>query len=162
MIENSMCGNASIEHIIQIYGDMIYKLAFAKTGNMHDADDVFQEVFLRYLKKSPAFNDEEHRKAWLIRVTVNYCNSFFNSWWKRNTTQIDLDFTNETQDDKGLIEEIRKLPQKYREVIHLFYYEDMSIREISKILDRQESTVRTQLTRARNIVKELIKEEDYV
>ncbi|WP_414150849.1 RNA polymerase sigma factor [Acetobacterium carbinolicum] len=150
------------EKVISFYSDMVYRLAFARTGTKHDADDVFQEVFLRYVKKKSLFNNEEHRKAWLIRVTINCSNNFWNSLWRKKTQELTTDIMFETEDSVNLYTELQKLPAKYREVIHLFYYEDMSLEEISLTLNRKNSTIRTQLTRARALLKEFMKEENYV
>ena len=150
------------EMVIRFYSDMVYRLAFARTGTKHDADDVFQEVFLRYIKKKHVFKDEEHRKAWLIRVTINCSNNFWGLSLRKKEQELSNDILFEPEESVDLYNELQKLPPKYREVIHLFYYEDMSIEEISQTLIRKNSTVRTQLTRARTMLKEFMKEEDYV
>lgn len=150
------------EKVIQYYSDMVYRLAFARTGTKHDADDIFQEVFLRYVKKKPVFQEEEHRKAWLIRVTINCSNNFWSSLWNKKTQEISDEMLFETEESINLYFELRQLPPKYREVIHLFYYENMSLEEISLSLNRKNSTVRTQLTRARAMLKKFMKEADYV
>ncbi|MDO5785450.1 MAG: sigma-70 family RNA polymerase sigma factor [Eubacteriales bacterium] len=152
----------SIDDVIHRYRDMVYRLAFARMGTKYDADEVFQEVFVRYLDKRPKFRDEEHRKAWMIRVTVNCCNKLWNSSWRRKTEALQENLVWETPEDNDLYCTLQQLPMKYREVIHLFYYEDMSTAQIAKILHRKESTVRTQLTRARTKLREILKEEDYV
>ena len=72
-----------MEHIIKKYSNLVYNLAYAKTQNAEHADDIFQEVFLRYIKTKPIFNDNEHEKAWFIRVTINCSKSFFSSWWQK-------------------------------------------------------------------------------
>lgn len=150
------------EKVIQYYSNMVYRIAFARTGTKHDADDVFQEVFLRYVKKKPVFEDEEHRKAWLIRVTINCSHNFWSSLWRKMTQQLSDDILFETEETLNLYTELQQLPPKYREVIHLFYYENMSLEEISLTLNRKNSTIRTQLTRARVMLKKIMKEEDYV
>lgn len=147
------------EDVVRRYSGMVYRLAFARTGSRDDADEVFQEVFLRYFRKKPAFRDEEHRKAWMIRVTVNCCANLWNSPWKRRMEPLTEDMVRETPEDNGLWEQLQKLPDKYREVIHLFYYEQMSLEEISRVLHRKNSTVRTQLTRARTMLKILLEED---
>lgn len=152
----------SIEQVIDKYADMVYRLALARTQNKYDAEDVFQNVFMRYFKKSPVFKDEEHQKAWLIRVTINCSKSVFLSSWRRNTLPLEDTLQTEDKEKNELFQELNKLPPRYREVIHLFYYEDLSVAKISEILHRKESTVRTQLTRARSILKSFMKEEDYV
>lgn len=152
------------EEVVILYGDMVYKLAYSKTGTIHDADDIFQEVFIRYVKKQPIFKDENHRKAWLIRVTINCSNNFFNMAFRRKSVELKELDGELYEDDKievDLYKELQKIPKKYREVIHLYYYEDLTTEEISSILKRKNSTIRTQLTRARKLLKEFIKEEDY-
>lgn len=147
------------EKVIKYYADMVYRLAFARTGTKYDADEVFQEVFMRYIKKQPAFQNEEHRKAWLIRVTINCSNKLWNSAWKRKIEPLAETMLFEAKEDIDLYNELQQLPKKYREVIHLFYYEDMSLDQISQALNRKNSTVRTQLTRARALLKNMLKED---
>lgn len=148
-----------LEKVILFYSDMVYRLAFARTGTRHDADEIFQEVFMRYIRKQPQFADEAHRKAWLIKVTINCSKKLWNSAWKRKTEPLEEAIPFETKEDIDLYHELRQLPPKYREVIHLFYYEDMPLKEISRVLHRKNATVRTQLTRARALLKDLLKED---
>lgn len=149
------------EQIIKTYSNMVYRLAFARTGTKEDADEVYQEVFLRLLKKRPVFESEEHCKAWLLRVTVNCSNTLLASLWKKRTVGLEEDLPFQEKESLELYREISRLPQKYRDVIHLFYYEELSVAEISEFLHRRESTVRTQLTRARALLKEILEEEGY-
>ena len=151
----------SPEQVIRFYSDMVYRLAFARTSNRYDADDVYEEVFLRYLKKKPKFQSEEHRRAWLIRVTINCSNTFLTSTWQRRTQELPEDLPFRQSEDYQLYSYLQQLSAKYRSVIHLFYYEEMSVEEIGKILHRKPSTVRTQLTRAREQLRQILKEEDY-
>ena len=160
--QQSLCKDDCTEKIIKYYSSMVYRLAFARTGSRYDADDILQEVFLRYVKKQPVFSEEEHRKAWLIRVTINCSKSLWNSLWRRKIEPLEDNIVFETKEDIDLYQELQKLPPKYREVIHLFYYEDMSLEEISQVLNRKNSTIRTQLTRARAMLRNFMKEEDYV
>lgn len=147
------------EKVIEFYADMVYRLAFARTGTKCEADDVFQEVFMRYIKKQPGFENEGHRKAWFIRVTINCANKLWNSAWKRKIEPLTEGMLFETKEDIDLYYELQQLPKKYREVIHLFYYENMSLEEISRALNRKNSTVRTQLTRARALLRNMLKED---
>ena len=149
------------EQIIKTYSDMVYRLAFARTGTKEDADEVYQEVFLRLLKKRPAFESQEHCKAWLLRVTVNCSNTLLSALWKKRTVALEEDLPFQEKDSLELYKELSQLPQKYRDVIHLFYYEELSVADIAKILHRKESTVRTQMTRARTMLKEILEEEEY-
>jgi RNA polymerase sigma-70 factor (ECF subfamily) len=165
----------STEEIVHKYSDMIYRLAFAKTGNSHDAEDITQEVFLKLInsqKKGKTFNDEEHRKAWLIRVTVNLAINTVKS--SNRLTDFDESvygaLTSEPcgNDDFSRIETksvvmpaVLSLPEKYRIVIHLYYYEGLSVAEIEKVTGLGENTVKSRLLRARGKLKEILKEVDF-
>jgi RNA polymerase sigma-70 factor (ECF subfamily) len=155
-------GTGDWSGVVQAYGDMVYRLAYARTGNRHDADDIFQEVFLRYAKKHPAFESEEHRKAWLIRVTVSRANSLAASLWRKRRAgfrELPQDFSN--QEAGELAEALGKLPEKYRQVLHLFYYEDLSVEGIASLTGQKPSTVRSQLTRGRGKLKDLLEGETH-
>lgn len=155
-----------INIVVEKYSDMIYRLAAANVNSKSDADDVYQDVFLRYIKevkKGKEFESEEHRKSWLIRVTINCCRSLNTSAWFRRTVPIDESITEEYDAFSDAGEDIHaalmKIPQKYRSVIHLFYYEQLSTDEIAETLDMKASTVRTQLTRAREMLRNIMKGE---
>ena len=151
------------EEMTKKYFSMIYKLVLNQTKNRDIADDVVQDVFLKYIQKDVDFKSEEHIKAWLIRVAINCSKSVFTGSWYRKTTELTDDITFETPEKSDVYYAVLQLPQKYRAVIHLFYYEDMSVSEIAKILKRNESTVKSQLHRARTILKSKLKGEyDYV
>ncbi|GMQ57545.1 sigma-70 family RNA polymerase sigma factor [Vallitalea sediminicola] len=162
MENESLRTDDCIDNVIRFYSNMVYRLAFSQVRNNSDADDIFQEVFLRYLKKQPQFENEEHRKAWLIRVTINCTKKFWASSWLKKTAPLDENITFEFSEENDLNYELQKLSRKYRTVIHLFYYEDLSIAEISEILKQKPSTIRTQLTRARRKLKEILKEDYHV
>lgn len=148
-----------LEQVIRRYADTVYRLALANMHNRADADDVFQDVFLRYAEKSPAFASEEHRKAWLIRVTLNRCRSHYRShWWKRILPLEEAAHAAVTDEyDPELSEALALLPAKYRTVIHLHYFENYDTSEIAALTGQQSSTVRSQLTRARQILKAHLK-----
>ncbi len=162
MEQQALSADGCLETIISTYAGMVYRLAFARTGNRYDADEVFQEVFLRYVKKQPVFADGEHCKAWLIRVTINCAKKLGNSSWRRKTVPLAEETAGMEQEDINLYHELHRLPPHYREVIHLFYYEDMSIDTISRVLKRKHATIRTQLTRARAMLKNIIEEDNDV
>lgn len=162
MDKPSFSADACLEQVIKAYADMVYRLAFARTGSRYDADEIFQEVFLRYIKKQPVFNDEGHRKAWLIKVTVNCCKKLWDSPWKKRVQPLDSELPFETKEEISLYHELQRLPPKYREVIHLFYYEDLPLEEISRILKRKNTTIRVQLMRARAMLKTIIEEDNHV
>lgn len=151
-----------LDAVLLAYSDMVYKIALARTGNKNDADDIFQEVFLRLVKHSDKISTEEHLKSWLIRVTINCCKNHFRAW--RNNTVSLSDLNAEptvefTHDESDIYQAVLQLPAKYRDVIHLFYYEELSIKEISAILKRKETTVKSQLSRGRDKLKDIIKED---
>ncbi len=150
------------EAAVRRYADTVYRLAYARTGSREDAEDVFQEVFLRYIRKKPTFQDEEHRKAWLIRVTVNCAKSLRGSFWNRRTEGLNENLVFDSVKDYDLYYELMRLKPQEREVIHLFYYEDMTSKQIAQALGVTEAAVRTRLTRARKALKAFMKEEDYV
>lgn len=155
-------GSVELERIIRKYSKTVYRLAFARVGNSYDADEIYQEVFLRLIRKKPKFRDEEHEKAWLLKVTINCSKKFLGSAWNKKTMELTEDIPFQEPEYLNLYHELKKLPEKYRMVIHLFYYEQLSTIQIAQLLRRKESTVRTQLTRARQLLKGMIKEEDYV
>lgn len=148
-----------MEDVIAKYSRLVYKLAVSQMGNRNDADDVFQEVFFRYLKKKPSFTSDEHRKAWLIRVTINTCKKIHASVWIKRTVPLEDTLVFETSEEQNLFVELQKIPPQYREVIHLFYYEDMSIEEICAALGKKPSAIKMRLVRARQMLKEILGED---
>ncbi|HHY22867.1 MAG TPA: RNA polymerase sigma factor [Clostridiaceae bacterium] len=149
------------ETFVTKHENRIYRTALAVTGNISDAEDMVQEAFLHAYEKAPEFESEEHEKAWLIRVTVNLCNSRLRSpWYKRRWPLLESYPATEPEQHE-LLEQIMTLPSKYRTVIHLFYYEGYSIKDISGVTGQKESTVRCHLTRARQKLKSILKEDDY-
>lgn len=141
------------------YGPAVYRLAYAMTRSRSDADDVFQEVFLRLHRSAPNFANEEHRRAWLLRVTANCARSLLSSPWRRRALPLEDVYTYTDPSETAVDEALAQLPGKYRAVVHLFYYEGYQTEEIARILGRSPSTVRAQLTRARQKLRELLKED---
>ena len=147
------------EEIVARQGPRVYRLAFAQLRSKADAEDVFQEVFLRYVEKLPEFESPEHEKAWFLRVTLNCCRSLWRSAWHKRSVPLDENLPFETRDQWGLHQELLRLPKKYRAVLHLFYWEDMSTAEIAKVTGNTPAAVRKQMERARGMMKELIEKE---
>ena len=146
------------EAVVRQYSDLVYRLALAQVHRRADAEGVYQEVFLRYFRADPAFSSEEHRKAWLIRVTVNCAKKFWSSAWIRHTVPLEEDLAFEQEADNRLWEELQNLPGKYRAVLHLFYYEELSAEEIGGLLGLQPSAVRMRLTRGRRMLRQRLEE----
>ena len=149
------------EAIVTKHENRLYRTALAITGNMSDAEDIVQEAFLRAYEKAPEFVSDEHEKAWLIRVTINLCNSRLRSPWRKRIVPLLESYPASEPEQHELLEQIMTLQPKYRTVIHLFYYEGYSIKDISELTGQKESTVRSHLTRARQKLKSILKEEDY-
>ena len=144
---------------VKQYGAMVYRLAYAQLRSRQDADDVFQEVFLRYHRAAPSFESEEHRKAWLLRVTANCSKSLAASPWRKRSVPLEDVYAYSEPEESGLDAALAQLPPKYRAVIHLHYYEGYGTEETARILGRRPSTVRSQLTRARQALAQLLKED---
>jgi RNA polymerase sigma-70 factor (ECF subfamily) len=147
--------------IVERYKSMIYGIALTHTRNQSDADDVFQSVFLVYFQKDRAFNEEEHRKAWLIKTTINCCKKVSGSAWRRWTVPLEdapeQVFTFSSDEENLVYIALRELPAKYRNILHLFYFEDLPVDEIGKILGIRAGTVRMQLKRGREMMRERLK-----
>ena len=148
------------EAIVRTYADMVYKIAYRYVANPTDADDVFSETFLTYFKKERSFQDEEHRKAWLIRVTINCAKDLLKgrpSWEELNETiagEEAPDLCSEEQLD--LHTAIQQLRLEYREAICLHYLEGLSIQDIAAVLGRNENTVKTHLARGREKLRKFL------
>ncbi len=157
--------NESLETVIQRYKGTVYSVALSYVNSRDDADDIFQEVFLIYFRTNPQFNEEEHRKAWLIRTTINCSKRVVDSTYRKRTVPLDEmeeeSFEFQTKEENAVYVALQALPEKYRTVLHLFYFEDMSIDMICKVLDLKSSTVKVQLMRGREMMKEKLKEEGY-
>ena len=138
---------------------MVYRLALARAGNSADAEDIFQEVFLRYVSKAPAFTSEEHRKAWLLRVTVNCARKLHAATWRRLTEPLSDLLAAPEPEESGLWDALQRLRPEDRTVLHLYYYEELSTGEIARLLGCRPGTVRSRLTRARERLREQYKED---
>ncbi len=144
------------QNMTEKYFDTVYRLALTQTQDKNRADDVLQEVFLRFLKSDKEFENEDHVKAWLIRVTINCSKNVFSDLWFKRTVPLSEDITFDMPEKTDIYFAVAKLPAKYRTVIHLFYYEDLSVNQISKYLKIKETTVKSQLHRGREMLKSLL------
>lgn len=140
----------------------VYRLAYAQMKNTSDADDVYQEVFYRYIRKKPFFENQEHEKAWFIRVTVNCCKTSLKSFWKTKVCELDETFEDTEVEKEDLSFALKKLPKKYSAVLYLFYFEDMRIKEIASALNLKEGNVGVLLSRARRKLKEILEKEELI
>ncbi|MEZ3420564.1 MAG: RNA polymerase sigma factor [Eubacterium sp.] len=147
----------------ELYGEMLYKIAFLYFGNSYDAEDALQEVFIKLLYTSPAFKNAEHEKAWLIRVTQNKCRDMLKTAERKNTVTEATELSDyaKTESDAYLdiIKHVTMLPEKYKTAVILYYYYDYSVSQISQTLKISKSAVKMRLKRGRDILK--IELEDY-
>ena len=143
------------------YRDRLFAAAFQVCGNAADAEDAAQEALLRYHTSDKQFENEQHLRAWLLRVAINCAKNISRSFWRRNTVPLEdymetLAF--DSDESRQIFREVMNLPETYRLVIHLYYYEDYSVREIGGILGLTESNVKVRLSRGRKLLKEALQE----
>lgn len=148
------------EKLVELYQrnvSRIYKLCYIYLKNAVDAEDAVQSVFLKFLQAGVSFNDQNHEKAWFITTARNYCKDILKSWWKRQRVDLEtlpeIVSQDEVDQEKEIIIKLLSLPEKYKSVLHLYYLEGYSIKEIAELLESNESTVRTRLQRGREKLK---------
>ena len=142
------------------YAGMLYRLAYARTGSRADAEDVMQEVFVRLLRARPEFRDEEHAKAWLLRVGARCAADVLRAPWRRREGPLDDGLpAPEPPGEGGVVEAVLALPAKYRMAVHLYYYEELSVAEIAAVLGKSEGAVKSRLFRARALLRRYLKED---
>ena len=150
-----------MDSIIDRYQNTVYGLALTRTGNRADADDVFQEVFLAYYQCGKTFRDEEHRKAWLLRTTINQSRRVTSSSWRQKTVPLsereDAPVQFREQSENEVWSALQSLAEDYRLPIYLFYFQELSTQEIAKALSIRPGAVRMRLTRGREQLREKLK-----
>ena len=160
-MERALRTNAAIENILKKYADTVYRIAFVRVKNRSDAEDITQEVFVRFIKRDPVFETEEHEKAWFIRVAVNCSKSLLLSPWRTRRSNTEKDTPVFDTEKSEVWYAVASLPEQMRVVIHLFYYENMSVSEISAATGKSVSAVKTALHRSRQKLKEILTEEEF-
>ena len=160
-MERALRTNAAIENILKKYADTVYRIAFVRVKNKDDAEDITQEVFVRFIKRAPVFETEEHEKAWFIRVAVNCSKSLLLSPWRTRRSDTEKDVPVFDTEKSDVWYAVASLPEQMRVVIHLFYYENMSVSEISAATGKSVSAVKTALHRSRQKLKEILTEEEF-
>lgn len=146
------------DDIANRYIDTVYRLALSRTKSPEYAEDITQDVFVKLMQTSKKFESDEHIKAWLITVTINCTKDLFLSSWFRKTEALDENISAEETAESDLYYALMKLPQKYRTVIHLHYYEGYRVNEIAKMTKASEGTVKSQLHRGREMLKNILDE----
>lgn len=169
----SLATRESFDSVMKKYTPTVYGIAYTRLHSPVDAEDVTQDVFVRYFKADITYESEEHRKAWLIRCAVNCTNSYAKSaQYRHRSESVNLDdvaelpsayntaeHTERTERKNAVLNAVAMLPPKYRTVVHLYYFEDMSVAEIAEVVGERQSTVKTRLSRARDKLKALLKGE---
>ncbi len=158
-----MRSEIDVNHAVEKYADMVRRVCLCHLKNHADTEDVFQTVFLKYMLHDQPFYDEEHEKAWMLRVTINSCKDLLKSFFRRNTVPLDVikEMEAETSPDyRDVLEAVLSLPDKYKDAIYLHYYEGYSAAEIGTILGKKENTVYSLLSRGRKALKEKLGGEE--
>ncbi len=142
---------------VERWGSMVWRLALARMANVHDAEDLFQEVFLRYFRHEAQLESDEHRRAWLIRCTLNRAKSAHSAPWRHRILPLEVAAQIGVRDDyREVYAAVLSLPEKYRTVVHLHYFEGLTIAEIAAQLGCAEGTVKARLHRARTQLKDAL------
>lgn len=158
-MDESLRTDGFIKGIVEKYSDTLIRVCFSYMKNMNDAEDLAQEVFIKFMEKKPSFEDCQHEKAWLIRVAINMSKNRLKTAWFRKTVplhELTYDFTPK---ESTVMNAVLELPSKYKGVILLYYFEGYSIAEIAGILGEKESTIGSQLSRARKLLKSSLGED---
>jgi RNA polymerase sigma-70 factor (ECF subfamily) len=150
----------NLQELFERQNMRVYRVAMLYLKNAADAEDAVQNVFLKYMEKDITFASENHENAWFVTVTRNYCKDILKAFWRKRVELGEIPDTEETKPEPNdLLTQIQTLPEKYREVLYFYYYEEYSIREMASILHRKESTIQTQLAAARKQLRTHLERE---
>lgn len=152
-----MRSEQEVNEAIERHADTVRRLCMIYLKNYADTEDIFQTVFLKYVLSSVSFESEEHEKAWFIRVTINACKDLLRNFFRSHTVSIDEILEQPAQlspDHREVLEAVLSLPQKYRDVVYLHYFEDYTAPQISRILGKNVNTIYTLLTRSKRMLRE--------
>lgn len=146
-----------VNRAVEQYADLVQRICFYHLRNRADTEDVFQNVFMKYMMYDEPFSNEEHEKAWLIRVAVNACKDLLKSFFRRKVVSLETLYeipVEVPETHREVLEAVLSLPEKYKDVIYLYYYEGYSAVEIGAICGKKENTVYSLLSRGRGMLKE--------
>ena len=152
-----MRSEQEVNRAVERYADMVRRLCMLHLKNAADTEDIFQNVFLKYVLRSMPFESEAHEKAWFIRVTINACKDLLKSFFRSRTVSLDevVQLPAETPpDNREVLEAVLSLPPKYKDVVYLHYYEGYTAPEISRMLGKNVNTVYTRLNRSKQLLRE--------
>lgn len=154
-LNQSLGTNDDISVAIEKYANMVSRICFLYLRNKNDVEDIFQEVFLKFFLNAASFNNEEHKKAWLCRVTFNKCKDLCKSTWRKNVSSIEeMVIPYENHEQSVLMNAVLKLPNEYKELVYLHYYEGRTIPEIAEFMQKNTNTVYSKLRRAKARLKQ--------
>lgn len=159
-----MRSEQEVNRAVERYSDTIRRLCMIYLKNYADTEDIFQTVFLKYVQSSVMFENEEHEKAWFIRVTINACKDLLRNFFRSRTVSLEEVMERAAQmppDYREVLEAVYSLPQKYRDVVYLHYFEDYTAPQISNILGKNVNTIYTLLTRSKQILREKLGGSEY-
>ncbi len=151
----SLASDEYIKQVFDTHAESMLRAAYALLGSKEDAEDAVQDAFMKFIQKQPVFRDDAHEKAWLLRVTINISKNMLKSSVRKNIS-VTEDIPYEEENTGEILNCVMMLPEHYRTVIHLYYYEGYSIKEISSILKLPSATVGTRLSRARKLLKDIL------
>lgn len=151
--------NAAAARLLDLYGNSILRMAYSYLHNMDDAEEILQDTLIKHLQNAPVFENDLHEKAWLLRVAANLSKNRIDYNRIRNTDELNESLVSDEREDLSFVwDAVKELPVRYRETIHLFYYEEYSTAQIARILNRKESSIRSDLRRGREKLKAILKE----
>lgn len=159
-----MLSEQQVNRAIELYADMIKKICMLHLKNHADTEDIFQTVFLKYMTAFPVFENQEHEKAWLIRVTINACHDLIRSFFRSKTVSLDAvseQLSELSIPDRDVLEAVLSLPVQYKDVVYLYYYEGYSAVEIAGILHKKVNTIYTLLSRAKALLRKTLGGDDF-
>lgn len=155
-----ICTEEDYINVVEEFSNMIYKIAYQNVLSIADAEDIVQEVFIKLIKnRTKCFENREHLKAWLIKVTINQCRDFRRLFMRRKEIPTDNLPHILKKNEIAILEEISQLPKDERNIIYLYYYEGYKIKEIAEILNKNQNTVNSKLIRGRKKLRTLIEEQ---
>lgn len=149
-----------VVRIVETYSDMLMRIALNRVSGVAAAEDVVQSTFLRLMRRQPHFDSREHEKAWLIKTAIRICIDEARRASNRANVPLNEEITAAySEESYELLDAIRMLPEKDRDAVYLYYYEEYPVREVAKLIGEREGTTRSRLSRARQKLKKLMEGE---
>ncbi len=160
MHNSSVPRTDAVENVLQIYGDLLFRICLVMLRNPIEAEDIVQDTLLKYLQKAPVFENPEHEKAWLIRVASNACRDRIRFWKNHPELTLDeLQLYGSVPENSGILEALMQIPEKFRIVMILYYVEEYRIEEIANIIGKSTSAVKMRLQKGRKLLEALYRKE---